>query len=106
MEDVAIPIKGADDQEKSILKWVRDYILRYQPVYIRRYNYSMVKQGKNESFTDFWTLKLAKAREAEIEDMDIAEDDLVIYLAGVEHKAKRLIFKSEQRKSFTIKKQC
>ena len=54
MENVAIPIKGANDQEKSILKWVRDYILRYQPVYIRRYNYSMVKQGRNESFTDFW----------------------------------------------------
>ena len=77
MKDEAIPIKGANKEEKSILHWVRDHILRYQPVYIRRYNYSMVKQNKNESFTDFWTRKVTKAGEAEIDTMTAKDFQIV-----------------------------
>ena len=102
MEDMAIPIKGADDQEKSILKWVRDYILRYQPVYIRRYNYSMVKQGKNESFTDFWNLKLAKAREAEIEDMDAEAFQIVELITSIHKSNTELLSKCLEKEKPTL----
>ena len=83
MKEDAIAIKAVNDDDKSILGWLRGHILRYQPLYIRRYHYSLVKQHKNESFADFLTRKVLKAREAEIEKIDSEAVQITELITGV-----------------------
>ena len=86
MKDENIPIKGASDCDKSILHWIRNYILKYQPVYIRRYHYCMLKQEKNESFADFWNKKKEKAEKAEIDTMDAEAFQIVQLITCITNK--------------------
>ena len=59
-----VPIRSDTETDNTLLKWLRAYILRYSPLYIRRYHYSLVKQLPKESFQDYLTRKVLKGRNA------------------------------------------
>ena len=58
------PIMGEAD---SLLVWLKDYFLRDLPLFIRRVHYSNCKQRPKETFRDWWTRKLVKASECELD---------------------------------------
>ena len=65
-----------DNDDPSILIWLKDFLIGYQPVYIRQYKYSLIKQNKHESFSQFYTRKLIASREANLST--ITADDVMI----------------------------
>ena len=78
-----IAIKGTDPADPSILKWLRAHILRYQPLYIRRSQYMELKQSKNESFADFWTRKVLKGREADLQNINAEAIQITALITGL-----------------------
>ena len=89
MKADTVPVWSATATDATILKWLRGHLLRYQPLYIRRYNYSLVKQFKNESVGDFWTRKVLKAREAEIENIDAEAVEITEFIMGINNNKLR-----------------
>ena len=45
----------ANGAEESILSWIKKYLLRHTPLFVRRYEYAMCRQKPKESFEDYWT---------------------------------------------------
>merc|ERR1712020_538877 len=73
--NMTIPIVGEAD---SLLAWLKTHMLRHSPLFIRRYQYSSCKQKPRETFGDWWTRKLVKARECDLdkvkrEDIEVTE---------------------------------
>ena len=77
-----IPIKS-DNDELSLLKWLRTYVLRHSPLYIRRYQYSLVKQQPKETFEDFWTRKVNKGHECELQNIDAEAVQITELITGI-----------------------
>ena len=73
--NMTTPIVGEAD---SLLAWLKTHMLRHSPLFIRRYQYSSCKQKPRETFGDWWTRKLVKARECDLdkvkrEDIEVTE---------------------------------
>ena len=74
------PIVGEED---SLLAWLRAYLLRHLPLFIRRYQYSICKQKPRESFGDFWTRKLIKAKECELDKVKREDIEVTELICGI-----------------------
>ena len=79
----AIPITSVVDANLSLLKWLRAYILRHSPLYMRRYQYSLCKQMPKESFQDFWCRKELRAKECELETIDAEAVQITELIIGI-----------------------
>ena len=53
----------ANGTEESILSWIKAYLPRHTPLFVRRYEYAMCRQKPKESFEDYWDRKLIKAKQ-------------------------------------------
>ena len=73
------PIVGAD----SLLAWLRNHILRHSPLFIRRYQYSSCKQQPRESFGDWWTRKLLKAQECDLNKVKREDIEIIELICGI-----------------------
>ena len=78
-----VPIRSDTETDNTLLKWLRAYILRYSPLYIRRYHYSLVKQLPKESFQDYWTRKVLKGRECELENINAEAVQITELITGI-----------------------
>ena len=74
------PIVGEED---SLLAWLRAHLLRHLPLFIRRYQYSICKQKPRESFGDFWTRKLIKAKECELDKVKREDIEVTELICGI-----------------------
>ena len=79
---IATPIKSTGE-EKSILKWLKDHLLRHSPLFIRRYEYSNCRQKLKESFGDWWTRKLMKAKECDLDKVDVESIQITELICGI-----------------------
>ena len=78
------PIKGINENdENSILSWIKNHILRHKPLHIRRYEYSNCKQNPKESFGDWWTRKLMKAKECDLEKVTVESIQITELICGI-----------------------
>ena len=84
-----VPITSANNDTKTLLKWLRAYVLRHSPLYIRRYQYSLCKQLTKESFQDFWTRKLTKARECDLQNIDANAVQITELIIGINNPKMR-----------------
>ena len=73
------PIVGAG----SLLAWLRNHILRHSPLFIRRYQYSSCKQQPRESFGDWWTRKLLKAQECDLNKVKREDIEIIELICGI-----------------------
>ena len=67
------PIMG---EAGSLLAWLKDYLLRDLPMFIRRYNFAKCKQKPGERFDDWWTRKKMKAEECDLHK--IKKEDILV----------------------------
>ena len=67
MKNIYSITEAGDGQ--SLSKWLKTYLLRFQPLYLLRYKYSLIKQNHGESFADFWDRKVIASQEAQLEDI-------------------------------------
>ena len=74
---------GSTNQENSLLKWLKDHLLRDSPLFIRRYEYSNCRQRPKESFGDWWTRKLMKAKECELNTVDMESVQITELICGI-----------------------
>ena len=84
-----IPIKSDNEDDVTLLKWLRTYILRYLPLYIRRYHYSLVKQLPKESFQDFLQRKILKGRECDLENINAEAVQITELIIGINNNKLR-----------------
>ena len=75
------PIMAGDDD--SILKWLKNHILRHRPLFVRRFQYSSCKQKPKESFEAWWTRKLTKAKECELDTVNRESTEITELICGI-----------------------
>ena len=76
------PIVATGD-DASVMKWLKKHILRHRPLFIRRFQYSSCKQKPKESFGDWWTRKLTKAKECELDTADRESIEITELICGI-----------------------
>ena len=74
------PIMGEKD---SLLTWLKDHFLRDLPLFIRRYHYSNCHQRPGESFGDWWTRKLLKAEECNLDTVKKEDIQVTELICGI-----------------------
>ena len=84
-----MPIVGRNDDEKSLLSWIKKYFLRHLPLFIRRFEYSNCKQEKKESFDDWWTRKLTKAKECDLAKVNLESIQITELICGTSNRKLR-----------------
>ena len=78
------PIVGTDaDDENSILSWIKRHLLRHKPLFIRRYEYSNCRQKTREAFGDWWTRKLMRAKECDLDKVDVESIQITELICGI-----------------------
>ena len=74
--DDTITMATTIDGNDGLVAKLKAYILRDLPLFIRRYHYSKCQQRPKESFGDWWTRKLLKAAECDLEK--VKKDDIQV----------------------------
>ena len=82
------PIR-ADNEEESILKWLKDHLLRHSPLFIRRFEYSNCRQRPKETFGDWWTRKKMKAKECDLAKVDADSIQITELICGIQNQELR-----------------
>ena len=80
------PIMG---EAGSLLAWLKDYLLRDLPMFIRRYNYTKCKQKPGERFSDWWTRKLIKAEECDLHKVKKEDIQVTELICGINNQELR-----------------
>ena len=73
----------ASEKEESILKWIKDHLMRHSPLFIRRYEYSNCHQGKKESFEDWWNRKQMKAKHCDLSKVTEESIQITNLICGI-----------------------
>ena len=73
----------ANEKEESILKWIKDHLMRHSPLFIRRYEYSNCHQGKKESFEDWWNRKQMKAKHCDLSKVTEESIQITNLICGI-----------------------
>merc|ERR1712020_700645 len=73
----------------SLLAWLKDYLLRDSPMFIRRYNYTKCKQKPGERFDDWRTRKLIKAEECDLHKITKEDIQVTELICGISNQELR-----------------
>merc|ERR1712001_569026 len=85
---MATPIV-ATGTEQSLLTWIKEYLLRHTPLFVRRYEYAMCHQQPNESFEDWWTRKLILARNCNLAEITEETYQITELICGINNQKMR-----------------
>ena len=93
---MATPVMGEAD---SLLAWLKTHMLRHSPLFIRRYQYSSCKQKPRETFGDWWTRKLIKARDCDLDKVKREDIEVTELICGInDPKLREEILKMKEPK--------
>ena len=94
--NMSTPIVGEPD---SLLAWLKTHMLRHSPLFIRRYQYSSCKQKPRETFGDWWTRKLIKARDCDLDKVKREDIEVTELICGInDPKLREEILKMKEPK--------
>ena len=79
----------ATGAEKSLLSWLKNYLLRHTPLFVRRYEYAMCRQKPKESFEDWWTKKLIKAKHCDLAKINEETYQITELICGINNQKLR-----------------
>merc|ERR1712223_381956 len=85
---MATPIKSTG-KELSVLTWIEEYLLRHTPLFVRRYEYAICHQLPNESFEDWWTRKLIRARNCDLAEITEETYQITELICGINNQKMR-----------------
>ena len=75
--------------EESLLSWLKNYLLRHTPLFVRRYEYAMCRQQPKESFEDWWTRKLIKAKHCDLTKINEETYQITELICGINNQKMR-----------------